>query len=789
MLWSEFYICFRTLATACQKKVPNDDFDVRQHNSYLIRQNNTTGTAISKRIFMTISAEDYSRIFSRLPGVHLILKANPPHFTILDFTDERAEVTNSTRSTAVGKDLFRRFPDNPGDPHATGVRNLTASLMHVIRTKRPHKMSIQKYDIPAKGAGNFEERYWRPENIPVIGDDGNVEYIIHTVVDVTSTMRLEEEQRKTQSKVENFSTILSKTHNAVVLADADERVQWANDRFVSFLGLEEQHVVGNSLLELLKRIASHEAHCNIEQSIALRQPMECEVENINHSGNWSFAKLETQPIFSPSGRLTAFFAIMTDISELKEAESVIVRNERRNRFIFANISEGIAIMDAEGIIREVSLSGLRILESEPSDLYGRCRDDIVHPEDAAWVQGAFGEVVSGQPEKSAQFRVRLPDGSYKWLEGTYHNFLDEPAIEGVVLTYRDITRRKKDEELLLTSEKNYRYLFNNSPAAIMIWHPATFRVIECNEAAEVLTGYTKEELRMITVFDYRPQEEHASVRSVVNELSKVPFVNNVSSSLITKDGEILYTDNSYHKITFYGQELIMALIMNVTDRRTLQKQIEVEKNRRHLEVTDAVLTAQENERAHLGRELHDNINQILTTAKLYIEHALVEEKMRKMLMESSRDFIASAIKEVRKLSRSLVPGPLDENGLTNALEELVQKVKLVNKTEITTRYGFNEGQLPTKLKLALFRIVQEQLNNIVKHSGASRAWIVIEQVGGDLILTVGDNGVGFDTSARHDGLGFKNILSRATLHGGVLRVSSAVGKGCELTIQFTNQMA
>lgn len=735
-----------------------------------------------------IPRNDYLKIFRQLPGIVLILKANAPHFTILDFNDGRAVATNSSRSTAIGKDLFVRFPDNPNDPNATGVRNLTASLMRVIETGQPHRMSIQKYDIPVKGTSTFEERYWLPENIPVIGDNGKVEYIIHTVVDVTSTIRLEEKQKKAQREIANLSVILSKTHNAVVLADGSEKVQWVNSAFITLLGLEEDKVIGMPFLDLLKSISSADTHCHVEQSISLRQPMECEIENTAENSNWTFAKLETQPIMSASRELIAFFAVITNISEIKKAESLIIKNERRNRFILGNISEGIAVMDSLGVIMEVSPSGLKILEYEENELLGQYWSHFIHPDDVAFANLTFEEIVPTHSKKEVQFRFRVPNGTYKWLETTYHNFIDEPAIGGVVLTYRDVSERKKQEERLQASEQNYKYLFSNNPAAIIIWHPSTFQIVECNEAAETLTGYSKEELRKLTVFDYRPEEEHARARSVVRELRAVQFLHTVSSTLITKTGELLHTDNYYHKIEFYGEQLILSLILNVTDKVELERQIEIEKNRKHIEVTDAVLTAQENEREHLGRELHDNINQILTTARLYIEYALSEEKMRMQLMESSRDFIITAIREVRELSKTLVPASLDEKGLTHALDDLIQKVKLLNTIEITTKYSFHEGKLSPKFRLAIFRIIQEQLNNIVKHSKASRASIVIKESSTDLILKVNDNGIGFDTTSKHEGLGFKNILSRATLYGGVVSINSAIGKGCELHIIFVNQL-
>ena len=723
-----------------------------------------------------------------MPGTVLIVKANPPDFTILDLNDERAAATYSNRSAAIGKDLFVQFPDNPDDPHATGVRNLTASLMRVIETRQPHKMSIQKYDIPTDGTGAFEERYWLPENIPVLGNDGRVQYIIHTVVDVTSTVRLEKKQKEAEREIANLSLVLERTQNAVILADADERVRWVNSAFISLIDMDEETVIGGSFLDLLTNLSDDNARCKIEQSISLRQPLACEIENHGDHGNWRFAKLETQPIFSESNQLIAFFAVFTDITQIKKQELQILKSEQRNRFILGNISEGIAMIDSEGVITELSPSGLGILKYEDQDLIGKSWSRFAHPDDRALIDNALREIVPFHSKRVIQFRFTLPTQNHTWLEATYHNFLNEPAIAGIVITFRDISKRKAQEELIRASEQNYKYLFSNNPAAIFIWHPMTFKIVECNEAAEMLTEYSKHELKEIKVVDLRPEDEHDRIRWVVKELERLPVAHTGLSRLITKTGENLYTDNYHHRIEFYGEDLVLSLILNMTDKVKLQHQVELEKTRKHIEITDAVLTAQENERAHLGRELHDNINQILTTARLYIEYALAEEKLRTQLMESSRDFIISAIKEVRELSKTLVPASLDENGLRSAIEDLIGKVKAVNTIDISARYRFDERKLLPKFKLAVFRIVQEQLNNIVKHSKASQASIIIKESSADLILLVNDNGIGFDPATNNDGLGFRNILSRSTLFGGNMSVNSGIGRGCELQVRFVNQL-
>ncbi|HEX8173267.1 MAG TPA: ATP-binding protein [Thermoanaerobaculia bacterium] len=135
------------------------------------------------------ASPDFLRILEAAPGAYLVLG---PTLTIVAVTDAYLAATMTVREEIVGRELFDVFPDNPDDPHASGTRNLRASLETVLATRAPHTMTVQKYDIrrPEAEGGGFEERYWKPVNTPVLVD-GRVAYIIHAVEDVTELARME----------------------------------------------------------------------------------------------------------------------------------------------------------------------------------------------------------------------------------------------------------------------------------------------------------------------------------------------------------------------------------------------------------------------------------------------------------------------------------------------------------------------------------------------------------------------------------------------------------------------
>jgi signal transduction histidine kinase len=147
---------------------------------------------------------DFELLFNATPGNYLILLPDAPDYTIVAVSDAYARVTMNVREHILGKKLFEVFPDNPDDPGATGVRNLTASLQHVIHFHEAHKMAIQKYDIPYPDGHGFEEKYWSPLNTPVL-NNGKLLYIIHQVNDVTEKVR-------TKAKLETQTEILKRTN-------------------------------------------------------------------------------------------------------------------------------------------------------------------------------------------------------------------------------------------------------------------------------------------------------------------------------------------------------------------------------------------------------------------------------------------------------------------------------------------------------------------------------------------------------------------------------------------------
>ncbi|HYF32792.1 MAG TPA: PAS domain S-box protein [Chitinophagaceae bacterium] len=229
---------------------------------------------------------------------------------------------------------------------------------------------------------------------------------------------------------------------------------------------------------------------------------------------------------------------------------------------------------------------------------------------------------------------------------------------------------------------------------------------------------------------------------------------------------------------------MIGSMQDITSRKELEQRLIEQEIGKQKMLTQATIDGQEKERKEIGKELHDNINQILSTTKLYLDLAQhsAEGSTAEMIGVSSKS-IMEAINEIRKLSRSLVPPTLGDLGLIESIKDLCEAFTNMQTFNIEfTHRNIKEKQLADNQKLMLFRIIQEQTNNIVKHAKARNVKITLKAARGWLTLEITDDGKGFDSTKTKKGVGLNNIISRAELFNGSVEIITAPGNGCKVKV-------
>jgi len=380
-------------------------------------------------------------------------------------------------------------------------------------------------------------------------------------------------------------------------------------------------------------------------------------------------------------------------------------------------------------------------------------------------------------------------GDLFYFDMTFYSLMNEQGEHmGYCILAKDITEKRTFRQALKKAEEKYRLLFEQNPMAIFVVGIDDLKIYEVNEKATYLYGYSKEELLGMTSLDLRKTEEHERIITFMQQLKRgeSPSSKGVWRH-VSKSGETLFVEISYHTIIYDHKKVALAMANDITQKVLLEEKLQQENQLKQQQITEAVISAQEKERAEIGRELHDNINQILGGTKLYIDVARKNEQKREELLRLSSEQLMHAIEEIRKLSRSMVNYSDCKPGLADALHKLTEDTRLVQSFIIELSLSaFDEQGMSESLKLNILRIIQEQLNNIIKHAAPKKVYISLERNTQETRLHISDDGCGFDLKKEKNGIGIANITSRAALYKGEINWFTKPGAGCTLKIVFPN---
>ena len=231
--------------------------------------------------------------------------------------------------------------------------------------------------------------------------------------------------------------------------------------------------------------------------------------------------------------------------------------------------------------------------------------------------------------------------------------------------------------------------------------------------------------------------------------------------------------------------LLLKSIFYSIERNKFRLQLISEQKAREIAISDAVISALEKERAALSAELHDNISQLMTSSMMFVKLAKKNKDKFENLLDESVNIIAAATAEIRALSHELAPPKLNHDSLEEALKHLVNKIKNSSDLQIMQEWNIEDiNSLTEKLSLNIYRIVQEQLNNIIKYAEAKIISIKLVKKDEFVFLNIKDDGIGFDTSKKKDGVGLANMRTRTQLFNGKLVMNSSPLNGCELEAVF-----
>jgi len=483
--------------------------------------------------------------------------------------------------------------------------------------------------------------------------------------------------------------------------------------------------------------------------------------------------------------------LLSDITEYKQAESEIEKLKEKYESVIRNIPDAIysCLPDETASMIFISDRYKDWTGYSPQDFY---KDPglwpkTIHPKDRDRAVRTYVEAGKKKKAYLSEYRVVHKDtGQIRWVRD--HGM---PVTDGngkLVLfdgLFSDITEHKEMEEKLQKSEEFSSKLLSDSPnPVVVIDSGGAIRYV--NPALEKITGYPSAELLGMKPPYSWCTEETCGAGGMNLRVAMHKRVDGKERLFRKKSGEQLWVEESTVPIVYSDDsEYLLVNWVDITEQKRLRENMQF--------YIREITMAQEQERKRLSRELHDETVQSLADLYTDIDEIMMKERLSANViqrLQQLRHKVDNMLDEVHRFSHELQPGLLDEFGLIPSLELLTEEMNTGGKFNCRINTMGSERRLPFEAETILFRITQEALRNIKKHSGATEGVINVEFCDGQVRISITDNGMGFEipddlsSFARRGKLGMMGMRERARLVNGSLSIKSKVDKGTTITVEM-----
>jgi PAS domain S-box-containing protein len=410
----------------------------------------------------------------------------------------------------------------------------------------------------------------------------------------------------------------------------------------------------------------------------------------------------------------------------------------------------------------------------------------IHPDDRAFVLAEADAAVTSR----SGFRVEVRadptmTGENRWvaLTGTVRcNEAGLPVrVDGVTI---DITERKEAELRLRQSETRFRAIFENAGIGIALVGSDGV-LVESNPALEQLLGYSAAEFqkmhfRQFTHPDYLTRDLGLYQDLVAGRRGRYE----IEKKYIRKDGNLIWGKLVVSAVRDATGEVVfgIGMVEDITHRKRVEEEL--------LSLSDKLISTQEQERSRIARELHDGLGQQIAALSISVANLKRQipesdaEPRERMLRLQQR--IAGIAEGVRRISHELHPAVLELAGIVPALRSYCKQLSTDKGVAVSLEAAGNFDHIPADAALCLYRVAQEALQNVAKHSGAKEASVQLKLTNDGVLMIVADRGRGFDAEApgAHAGLGLVSMKERARLLHGHLKIASVPGEGTTLQVSI-----
>lgn len=492
------------------------------------------------------------------------------------------------------------------------------------------------------------------------------------------------------------------------------------------------------------------------------------------------------------------------IEERREAEI------RLQRFatIIASTDDAIISLDVHGLVTSWNAGAEAIFGYTAEEMIGRRAAELVadgRPEEERRVLEliASGKHLTqhemlcirkdGQriPVSATASPLRAPRDSNGHLRSSTQSGAAIPTeIIGATLIMRDVSEHQRITANALREQAFSNTLLANMPGVLYLFN-SRGRYLRWNRNLQTATGYRDDEIAKLNPLAFFNDVDKPRIEAKIAEVFAAGH-GIIEADLIDRHGNATPYFFTGSRLQFDGEPCLVGMGIDISVLRKTEAELADHAARLQI-VSRQLLDVQENERRGLARDLHDSVGQELTALSLNLAFIRDEVAAAGLAgldtrLRDSLSLIETTSRHLRDIMVELRPPGLDELGLLAALKEHAARVAHRSGLQLQIDGGEPTPRLSGTLAIALFRIAQEAMNNVVKHAGATRLSIALLSDGTAQLLSIADDGCGFDPAYRRpagsDGMGMTTMRERAEAVGATLRVDSRPGMGTRVEVRF-----
>ena len=575
---------------------------------------------------------------------------------------------------------------------------------------------------------------------------------------------------------EFYCKIYQQVTTGIAITDWQGVLQECNPAFCALLGYTEKEL---QTLDFVSLIHPEDREANLVhvRRLQVGEIPSFEIENryIHKNGEPVWVRKFVSVLHGEEGEPTHLIALVTNVTERKLAEEAIKESEMRYRRIVETTNEGVWLLDSKLRTSYVNRQMAGMLGYEPGDMVGRSVFDFYFPEDVDQKKQVLTRREQGVREQLEE-RLRRRDGSELWVRMSATPVVREDCeFDGAFAMVCDITERKLAEEAIKESEQRFRLVADSAP--VMIWMSGLDkRPTYFNRPWLDFTGQSEADLQSGLAGIVHP-EDYSKCQDIYCRGfdQRQPFAK--ECRLKRHDGQYRWmldigVPRFHEDGSFAGY---IGSCVDITEQKLAEEALS--------SISRRLIDAQEQERSRIARELHDDINQRLALVAMGLD------RQRGDLRTTTRDMrsamgkaikqISDIVSDVHMISHRLHSSKLDTVGLAAAAAGFCRELSKQQNVEVDFQCDGIARELPEALAICMFRVLQEALQNAVRHSGAKHFKVSLAECTNQIALTICDEGRGFNPAEalKGSGLGLVSMIERLKLAGGELLIDAGPKRG------------